>query len=131
MVARILSISRQIRGCLILQKEQQDRWWKIRFPRHVFSSIRIKTIIVTLTYIYILDYMLTIFIQGMLYNLFIYFCIAGNSFTYILVSYIIYILYGHWIPIQNIVKICINIYICFVYLYTILVIRKITYCLLL
>ena len=131
MVARILYISRQIRGCLILQEEQQDRWWKIRFPRYVFSSIRIKTIIVTLTYIYILDYMLTIIIQGMLYNVFIYFSIAGNSFTYILVSYIIYILYGHWIPIQNIVKIYIKIYICFVYLYTILVISKITYCLLL
>ena len=62
-----------------------------------------------------------------------YFCIAENSFTYIFVSYRIYMLYGHWIPIENIVKIYIyiNIYVCFVYLYTIFFIRKIRYRLLL
>ena len=41
-----------------------------------------------------------------------YFCIAENSFTYIFVSYRIYMLYGHWIPIENIVKIYIYKYIC-------------------
>ena len=41
-----------------------------------------------------------------------YFCIAGNSFTYIFVSHRIYMLYGHWIPIANIVKIYIDKYIC-------------------
>ena len=57
--------------------------------------------------------------------------IAGNSFTYIFVSHRIYMLYGHWIPIENIVKIYINVYVCFVYLYSIFFIRKITYRLLL
>ena len=51
-----------------------------------------------------------------------YFCMAKNSFTYIFVSYRIYMLYGHWIPIENIVKIYIYkymfvLYICIQYFY--------------
>ena len=46
-----------------------------------------------------------------------YFCIAENSFTYIFVSYRIYMLYGHWIPIENIVKIYIYKYIFLFVLY--------------